>query len=190
MDLLLDLVTVTLGVGTFSAFAAATRYHFHSPKMELGAWLVALANIAGSVLLTILAWWDEPPLMARLIGWLVMAKSLALFLWAIAASRTARLRFVYDPEKPHSLVQTGPYRYVRHPFYTSYMLLFIGWAIADWQWLGVVVPVVIVALYFFAARMEERNFAASPLADSYADYHRRVGGFVPRSLKPYNGPQS
>ena len=89
---------------------------------------------------------------------------LALFWWAIVTSRKARLRFAFAPDDPHSLLTDGPYGYVRHPFYTSYIIFWIGWGIATWS-IWAVVPVAGIAiLYVFAALDEEKKFSRTPLA--------------------------
>ena len=98
------------------------------------------------------------------------------------AQRTARLRLAFDPSLPRSVVKDGVYRFMRHPFYTSYVLFWIGWAIAAWSIWALAALIVVVAIYVWAARMEERNFARSELAEEYDTYRRQTGVFGRRSL--------
>ena len=61
--------------------------------------------------------WSRPqPVPAQLAGLALEFSATILFWWAISASRKARLRFAFDPDKPDSLVTIGPYRLVRLPF--------------------------------------------------------------------------
>ena len=106
--------------------------------------------------------------------------SLWLFWRAIAASRAARLLLAFDPGQPSALVRHGPYRIVRHPFYTSYLLFWTGWSIAAWSAWTLPPLVAVLAIYIVAARTEEGKFARSPFAAEYETYRRRAGMFWPR----------
>jgi protein-S-isoprenylcysteine O-methyltransferase Ste14 len=109
--------------------------------------------------------------------------SLGLFWWAIRINKRRPLSAVFSPDPPVHLVQDGPYRYIRHPFYCSYMLTWVGGLVATLQlWL---LPTVLVMLgiYLRAAAMEERKFAGTSLASAYEEYQRRTGSLAPNPLK-------
>ena len=180
MQVFLDIVVTALSLGVVLAYVWSVRGHFSSPKTPAGAWVISTAVTSSTLLLLWLVWSNEQPAAAQIAGIALELLSVWLFVAAIMASRQAKLRFAFDPAHPHGLVDTGPYRLVRHPFYVSYLLFWTGWTIATWWPLAVIVPVVFLWLYVRAAQMEERNFAASPLSANYADYSRRVGFFVPR----------
>jgi protein-S-isoprenylcysteine O-methyltransferase Ste14 len=182
MQFLIDVIITAVSSFILLGNLWAVRRHFSSPKTPPGAALLMVAITSSSVLLLILTWAVEQPLAAQLCGVAIELLSAYLFGAAVVASRTARLRFAFDPAQPHGLLQTGPYRWVRHPFYTSYLLLWTGWSIADWSPLAIIVPPVFLVIYWRAARMEERNFAASALSESYKEYRKRVGFFFPRLL--------
>src|SRR5262249_11674992 len=77
-----------------------------------------------------------------------------------------------QPERGHTVVTTGPYRYVRHPLYAGALLYFLGTPLQLGSWLGLApVPLMIVALAFRAV-MEERMLATE--LKGYADYAERV----------------
>ncbi|HEY9011711.1 MAG TPA: isoprenylcysteine carboxylmethyltransferase family protein, partial [Devosia sp.] len=120
------------------------------------------------------------PILAQLVGIALQLLSFALFWAAIRASRAGRLRLAFDPGNPRSFVNEGPYRFVRHPFYVSYIILWGGFAIATWSALAIVPFLVMLAVYIYAARDEERKFGLTDMADDYAGYRRRTGMFIPR----------
>jgi protein-S-isoprenylcysteine O-methyltransferase Ste14 len=107
----------------------------------------------------------------------------ALFWWAVTANRARPLRACFSPnEQPH-LNQLGPYRFVRHPFYCSYLLTWLAGILATRNpWL---VPTVIImlAIYMNAAIGEEEQFARSSLADEYKEYRSHTGRFLPNPWK-------
>src|SRR5579862_3197436 len=84
--------------------------------------------------------------------------------------------------------RSGPYRFVRHPIYCSYLLAAIAGLAASAD--SVLAPSVIMffAIYFTAARREERRFALGPLATHYAAYARATGMFLPPPRRWANHP--
>lgn len=172
------LVTLVSGA-VVAAYGWSVRNHFVSDIMPAGARLIALAVAASTVLMLVLIWFTSQPLWAQIAGLAIQLFSARIFYAAIVASRQARLRFVFDPEHPHSLVDQGPYRIVRHPFYVSYSIFWFGWAIATWSPFAIPSVIVLIWLYVSAARLEERNFEASSLSSEYAAYKARTNFFVP-----------
>jgi protein-S-isoprenylcysteine O-methyltransferase Ste14 len=176
----MDGIATLAGLCMISAYTWSIRGHFSSPATPPGAWVISAAVSVSMLLLIWLTWTVTQPIYATLGGLLVELSGALMFAAAIAASRKAKLRFAFDPAHPHGLVDSGPYRLVRHPFYVSYLLFWAGWAIATWSAVAVGPPLVFLVLYMLAARMEERNFASSPLAAEHNAYKKRVGFFIPR----------
>ncbi len=85
-----------------------------------------------------------------------------------------------DKNAPVHIVTYGPYRWVRHPFYVSFILLLIGGALIarDALTLGAL-PLGLLVLDW-TARTEEKKLLASNLGNEYSAYRARTGRFVPR----------
>lgn len=112
-------------------------------------------------------------------GLALYAAALALFWWSISVNRSKPLSFAFSQDQPQHLVVDGPYRYVRHPFYTAYTLAWLAGAlIVPEPWLLLSAALMFV-LYRQAAVQEERKFVESELAIAYKDYQRRTGMFFP-----------
>lgn len=78
----------------------------------------------------------------------------------------------------HELITSGPYRWVRHPIYSGLALAFIGTAIADGQWRGVLA--VALALIAFAQRIVvEERFMRERFGSVYDTYAQRVRALIP-----------
>lgn len=78
----------------------------------------------------------------------------------------------------HFLVTTGPYAYIRHPFYTAMMLGWFGVELA----FGSFAFVIVVPLCFVAMRtsaLQEEIHLSESYPDAYPAYMRRTGRFVP-----------
>ena len=116
--------------------------------------------------------------------------SLALYWWTISVNRKTPLSAAFSPDLPTHLVQRGPYRVIRHPFYASYLLMWTAAvpASADWRVLATVL--FMVAVYISAARVEERKFSRSTLAGAYQEYRSRTGLLLPNPLKMLSSGRS
>jgi len=180
MSIILAAIVTILSVATLLQHGWAYRGHFVSETMPRGAIVLTLVVIAVACV-DLWALWAGPLWSPAMVAGLVLQlTSLWLFWQAIAASRAARLRLAFDPTLPASVVRHGPYRVVRHPFYTSYMLFWVGWSVAAWSLWALPPLLVMLAVYIYAARGEEGRFARSPFANEYAAYRQQVGMFWPR----------
>lgn len=75
--------------------------------------------------------------------------------------------------------RSGPYRYVRHPFYLANALIDAASAVMSGWWvLVVVLPVWWLAIYLPVMRREEA-YLLSTFGEVYADYQRRIPRLLP-----------
>jgi protein-S-isoprenylcysteine O-methyltransferase Ste14 len=82
-------------------------------------------------------------------------------------------------EVPESLCERGPYQFVRHPFYLSYITAFLGVVVAFPSLLAAAVSAANIALFVYMAFDDERVLLRSALAANYEVYRRRAGMFLP-----------
>lgn len=179
MQLVLDVAVAFFSLVAVGQFTWAMRYHFEIDKVPLGVKMITSISFLACLLNLYLLFTRVQPTSALVAGLLLALASSALFIAAVRASREARLRFVFEGELSKSILKAGPYSRIRHPFYTSYLMLWGGWAIATWTWWAILPVAALAALYVVAARQEESNFMASPLAQEYAAYRREAGFFWP-----------
>jgi protein-S-isoprenylcysteine O-methyltransferase Ste14 len=116
----------------------------------------APASIAGAALFFAGAWFG-------IAGTIVLGRN-----------RTAYPR----PLDASNLVKHGIYARVRHPLYTSLMLLSAGWALL-WQSLPSLVAAVVMVPFLYGKSRREEHLLAEKFPH-YADYARRVPRFLPR----------
>lgn len=180
MELVLDVIVSTVSILVVAQYAWALRAHFRSRTTPGGTKLISAVVLATTLIFLALLWLEAQPWLARSFGLVIELAGMALFWAAIRASRAARLRLAFDAENPDSIVTDGPYKYLRHPFYTSYLVFWIGWAIAVWSAWTIVPLAFITLIYASAALGEERKFSRTPLAAEYAAYRNRTGFFWPR----------
>ena len=106
---------------------------------------------------------------------LLAASAVALYEWARRTAGRQHLFIGLSGQVPAALLETGPYRWLRHPFYLSYLIAFAAVAVATRSRLGCAVSLASGVLFVVMALHDERTLARSPLAGAYADYRRRTG---------------
>ncbi len=82
------------------------------------------------------------------------------------------------PKSDAELVETGIYKYLRHPIYTGLMLASLGSAVQTLDLAKLVVWCALVLLLNYKARWEETLLVKK--YSGYANYMKRTGRFVPR----------
>jgi protein-S-isoprenylcysteine O-methyltransferase Ste14 len=87
---------------------------------------------------------------------------------------------VSGDERPTFIVESGTFRYVRHPLYLASLLFYLARAIATMSLISFALFVVICVFYDYIAGYEER-LMLSKFGDAYRDYMKRTGKWFPRA---------
>jgi protein-S-isoprenylcysteine O-methyltransferase Ste14 len=110
------------------------------------------------------------------VGLAVWAVGLGLAVWArVYLGRNWGMPMT-KKEQPE-LVETGPYRFIRHPIYTGVILGLLGSALAT-TLVGLAVVAVIVGYFVFSALREER-YMTGLFPDAYPAYKHSTKMLVP-----------
>ena len=115
------------------------------------------------------------------IGLSLTALGYFLFTWSVLA----RGRYATSWEMPenHKLVTWGPYRYVRHPSYLAYLILFISLPLTILN-LVALIPLIAIPGYIQIASIEE-ELLIKRFGKEYQQYQQTTGKFLPKR-KPSN----
>ncbi len=81
------------------------------------------------------------------------------------------------PKEDGALVQTGVYGLVRHPIYSSVILVSLGWSVL-WASLSALVLTILLAAYFDRKAYQEEKWLSAKYPD-YASYRQRVHKLIP-----------
>ena len=79
----------------------------------------------------------------------------------------------------HTLVTTGPYRWVRHPFYSAAFFFFVAASLMSANWYLAVAGGLASVLLAMRTRTEEAKLIER-FGDEYLAYMQRTGKFFPR----------
>ena len=178
------IILLVLLVACFGSFAWAIRNHFVFQEMNgLMRMTAALGSIFGGLQAIAVFFAVNVPPIQFAISALLYVASILTFWWAVKVTRSQRLSIAFSRNVPCHIVQHGPYRIVRHPFYFSYALFWIAGVVAIPRWYLLPGVMAMFMCYFAAARIEEASYTNSALSDAYESYRSETGMFLPRLTK-------
>ncbi len=156
-------------------------------RLKFGALgFLFLAWVSASVAFVVNpAWmsWSALPLPMSL-RWAGVGVILAGFSLAFPAFRSLGTNYsgTVVIKDSHTLVTSGPYRWIRHPIYTSYFALTLSLFLLTANWF---IGLALLALsILLASRVEgEEALLLERFGDAYRAYMQRTGRFLPRLLR-------
>jgi protein-S-isoprenylcysteine O-methyltransferase Ste14 len=185
-----QIVAVSAAALSLYSFVRATKW-FRGAKEATPAKtrLTISAYVCAFIQLGVIACSRRPGAVFVCAGLGVYLLAHAVFWWARAAHGKQRPAFAGLAVRPTFLTQTGPYRFVRHPIYSAYLLLWVAGAVISARpWL-LLTAVWMGWMHYVVASQEERSFADTDLASEYRSYQQRTGMFFPNPLKVFGRRQ-
>ncbi len=79
----------------------------------------------------------------------------------------------------HRVVRDGIYSVIRHPIYTSYIMLFVGYCFLYESWLSLVLLAAVSVVWFGSRIKIEENMLVEKFGDEYRDYMKRTKRLFP-----------
>jgi protein-S-isoprenylcysteine O-methyltransferase Ste14 len=116
---------------------------------------------------------------AALIASMILGPPSVALAWAAAHNLGKQWRYKAALSQNHELIQTGPYRFLRHPIYASMLGMLLA-TLCAWTWW----PLALASLVAFLAgtqiriRAEDR-LLAERFGASFAAYRARTSAFIP-----------
>lgn len=119
------------------------------------------------------------------VGLLLLILSGIIFISAFSVFKNNPPAVAFSNEILTPLKTKGIYRYIRHPFYTSYWLTWIGGTIATANWWLSISAIVLGYVYYKASKEEEQQWLNSSAKEQYRKYMLRTGMFLPSLYSLY-----
>lgn len=131
-------------------------------------------------LIAVLVWMAWPAAMAGQVppaAWAGKVIGALLALWAVSINRLGNFNIHPEPRAGGTLVQRGPYRWVRHPMYTAVMVCGLACAWASGVGFAWLIVSGLAGVLAFKANIEEHWMRE--VHPGYSAYCRRTSRFIP-----------
>ena len=114
-------------------------------------------------------------------GIVLIVLGIVLRQWSMAVLGSFFSRTV-GVQEGQRVVDSGPYRLVRHPSYTGGLLIFTGLGVALQSWGAILLIVLMFGLAFGYRMYVEERVLVSELGEEYVNYTRRTKRLIPYIL--------
>ena len=116
--------------------------------------------------------WSAMPIVVRAIGTVAVVAAVGVIWWCAAANHFLSARSRIQSERGHTVVQQGPYRFVRHPLYASRIVLILGAALTLGSWIALVPAALNAVLLILRTSLEDRLLTTD--LPGYREYAKHV----------------
>lgn len=138
---------------------------------------LAFESILSLIFLNAQVWFSAPLSWQQLLSWFLLALSLFLAGWGFILIKT-RGAPAGDFEDTTRLITSGPYRFIRHPLYSSLIAFALGAFLKHPSWTGLFLVITTVVGVILTARIEERH-NLERFGEAYQKYMKRTKRFIP-----------
>ena len=171
-------------VGTI-ALIVLSRKSLMSPRSHgfyrFFVWEILLVML----LLNVRTWFQNPFVWHQLVSWVLLFGSIVPVILGLRLLRQVgeqdagrKDASLIGWEKTSKLVTVGLYRYIRHPMYSSLLLLGWGMFFKSLSWLDAGLAILCTIFLVATARVEERE-NTKYFGDEYVEYMKQTKMFIP-----------
>jgi len=162
-----------------------SRHSLRNPQHHGFYRFFAFEYIAILVTLNAPFWFQNPFSLLQITSWFFLFLSLVVVLAGFyilkkkGNSRSRKLESAnYKFEDTASLVDSGIYKYIRHPMYSSLILLAIGALLKNVTIIGIILIILVIIFNILTAKSEEKENIVF-FGSAYRDYMKKSKMFFP-----------
>jgi protein-S-isoprenylcysteine O-methyltransferase Ste14 len=82
-------------------------------------------------------------------------------------------------QEGHTVIQTGPYKHIRHPAYLAFMMFYLGFPLIIGSWAGLLILSMPLAIIFICLVVVEDDHLKKVLGKEYEEYQSRSSRIIP-----------
>ncbi len=169
----------SIGITRDKFYTATEGILVAAPRfLLLGASLIGI--LVYSLAPRLMKWSALPlPFGLRWLGLFLGLIALLIFLWVLR-SLGQNFSTTLTIHKNQTLVTWGPYRWVRHPMYTSVVLLWVGFLFLSTNWFIGLTGILAFLWAIVIRTPKEEQMMIDRFGDEYIAYMKHTGRYLPR----------
>jgi protein-S-isoprenylcysteine O-methyltransferase Ste14 len=181
---LMSLAAVAVWMGVEYWLAVRDRGHVHERQDQGSIRVLAISCSLAWILCWVIAFrvpstaLPGDPWYWVIAGSIIILLGVWLRVWSVRTLGRFFRRTVMV-QGAHRVIEDGPYRYLRHPSYTGFLLSTLGLGFVLGNWLGLVVMLIIVFLAFQQRILVEEAVLSRELGESYQAFMKRTKRLIP-----------
>ncbi len=117
---------------------------------------------------------DLPPLQTRPVGFVLIALSLGILIWAILQFRSANTQLLPNSPTNNSLVTGGIFAFTRNPMYLAMTLFCVGGALLVGKLIMLIAPILMFAVANWVFIPFEEAKMRRQFGETFDAYARKV----------------
>ncbi|MFC2122274.1 methyltransferase family protein [Bacteroidota bacterium] len=137
----------------------------------------AFESVLALIMANAKVWFFEPFSVIQIISWLLLLASILMAIQGFYLLHSVG-RPKQGIEDTTILVNTGIYKYIRHPLYGSLIVIACGALLKDVSFLATSLAILVVGFSLATALVEEKENLAR-FGDEYASYMKSTRRFLP-----------
>ncbi len=126
------------------------------------------------------AYWSSALFAYELMILILSIFSIGMISYTMGTHRIPLALWHQNNDAPMNIVTWGAYKYIRHPFYTSFITAQIASVLLLPHWSTIIGLVWCVLVLNRTAAREEKNLSASTFGAEYQTYIKSTGRFFPK----------
>lgn len=157
----------------------------HNPKSHGFYRFFAFETVMILVIINIPYWFINPFSLQHIISWFLLILSLIVVIQGFYLLRKkggSKKREVdsenFEFENTVNIVETGIYKYIRHPLYCSLILVAWGALLKDITYYGIILALIVTLFAIAASKTEEKENILF-FGSAYKDYMKKTKMFFP-----------
>jgi len=95
-----------------------------------------------------------------------------LFTWSMVSNKFFSTMVRIQTEREHKVVMEGPYRYVRHPGYVGFILMFLVTPIVLGSLYGIIMSVIVTTILIIRTALEDKTLRNE--LNGYKEYSKNI----------------
>jgi protein-S-isoprenylcysteine O-methyltransferase Ste14 len=117
-------------------------------------------------------WSGHVPANLQVVGLMIAGGGISLLAWSVIFNRYYSSRVNIQTDRGQKVITTGPYRFVRHPGYSGWILFMMFSGVALGSWIASLPTLVLAGLIIRRTVIEDRMLQDN--LTGYTEYSRKV----------------